>query len=76
MANTTFDIGSITKKDDLEIRAALTKFKNEFYIDIREYIQTDDYSGPTKKGVRFHTENWDAFYTLMKKVDKEIKKRA
>ena len=76
MANKNFAVGSIPKKDGLEIQATLTEFKNEIYVDIREFMKSDDYEGPTKKGVRFHSENWDAFFKLIKKLDQEIKKRA
>ncbi|MBN1551460.1 transcriptional coactivator p15/PC4 family protein [bacterium] len=68
-------IGTIPKKDNLQIRASLTSYRNEMYIDIREYIESEEYNGPTKKGIRFHMENWEAFYDLVKKIDKEIKKR-
>ena len=76
MSNKTFEIAAIPKKDGLEIRATLIEYRNELYVDIREYMTGDDYSGPTKKGVRFHSENWDEFYKMLKKVDQEIKKRA
>lgn len=76
MANKNYAVGSIPKKDGLEIQATLTEFKNEIYVDIREFMKSDDYEGPTKKGVRFHSENWDAFFKLIKKLDQEIKKRA
>jgi Transcriptional Coactivator p15 (PC4) len=73
--NGTVLVGSIPKKDDLEIRASLTTYRSDLYVDLREYMDTEDYKGPTKKGIRFHTENWDAFYDLIKKIDKEIRKR-
>lgn len=76
MANKNIPVGSIPKKDGLEIRATLTEYRNEFYIDIREFMKSEDYDGPTKKGIRFHSENWDDFFKLIKKLDQEIKKRA
>ena len=78
MSNDSIEIGLIQKKDDSQIKATLTKFKNELYVDIREYLdgEGDGYKGPTKKGVRFHSENWESFFTLMKKIDQELKKRA
>ncbi|MBN1879452.1 transcriptional coactivator p15/PC4 family protein [bacterium] len=76
MANKNISVGSIPKKDGLEIRATLTEYRNEFYIDIREFMKSEDYEGPTKKGIRFHSENWDDFFKLIKKLDQEIKKRA
>lgn len=75
MENSSVEIGSIQKKDDSTIKASITKYRKEFYVDIREYIEREDYSGPTKKGIRFHTENWDEFYALIKKINQEIKKR-
>ncbi|MBN1356782.1 transcriptional coactivator p15/PC4 family protein [bacterium] len=68
-------IGTIRKKDDLEIRASLTRYRKETYIDLREYMDTEEYKGPTKKGIRFHAENWDAFFDMMKKIDREVRKR-
>jgi hypothetical protein len=76
MANKNISVGSIPKKDGLEIRATLTEYRNEFYIDIREFMKSEDYEGPTKKGIRFHSENWEEFYKMIKKLDQEIKKRA
>lgn len=76
MANKNISVGAIPKKDGLEIRATLTEYRNEFYIDIREFMKSEDYEGPTKKGIRFHSENWEEFYKMIKKLDQEIKKRA
>ena len=74
MAEKTNLIGKIKKKDDVEIYGSIAEFKNEFYVDFREYVQTEKYSGPTKKGIRFHIENWDAFRELVEKMDQEIRK--
>jgi hypothetical protein len=76
MVEEVHEIGAINKKDDLKIKACLARFRNEIYVDIREYLENETYQGPTKKGIRFHSENWEAFYDLMKKLDSEIKKRA
>ena len=73
--NETIEIGSVPKKDDQQIKASLTKYRNELYIDIREYVESEGYQGPTKRGIRFHSENWDAFFKMMKKIDSELKKR-
>ncbi len=53
MANKTIQVGAIPKKDGLEIKASITEFRKEFYIDIREFLNSEDYEGPTKKGIRF-----------------------
>lgn len=67
-------IGSIKKRDDVEIRATLAVFRNEHYIDIREYVESESYTGPTKKGIRFHVENWEDFQKLIAQIDDVLKK--
>lgn len=41
-------------------------------IDIRIWMETDKYNGPTKRGVRFYLfdGNWDKFKKLVDKADK------
>ena len=73
-------ITSIKKKDNVEIRASFTTWRNDIYIDLREFILASEdenatYSGPTKKGFRFHYEVWEDFKKLVKDIDKELKKR-
>ena len=45
-------------------------------VDIRLWIQSDDYTGPTKKGVRFSLldDAWIQFKGLMKIVEEKRKK--
>jgi hypothetical protein len=76
MSDKNIQVGSIPKKDGLEIRATITEYRKEIYVDIREFMTGEEYEGPTKKGIRFHAENWEEFYKLIKKLDQEIKKRA
>jgi len=44
-------------------------------LDLRLFLKTSRYSGPTKSGVRFYLFDgiWDQFLELIKKVDKEVK---
>lgn len=44
-------------------------------LDLRVFLHTDNYTGPTKRGVRFYLWDgiWDQFFELIKKVDKEVK---
>ncbi|MFC1850135.1 PC4/YdbC family ssDNA-binding protein [candidate division CSSED10-310 bacterium] len=79
-SNNLENIASIQKKDNIEIRASLTTWRKDLYIDIREFIVAEEgeesgYSGPTKKGFRFHYEVWEDFKKMVKKIDREIKKR-
>jgi len=44
-------------------------------LDLRIWVETDRYSGPTKRGVRFYLFDgiWEEFKKLVEKVDKEVK---
>lgn len=73
-------VAVLKKKDNVELRASLTTWRKDLYIDIREFIVPEDdvgggYSGPTKKGFRFHIEVWDDFKKMVAKIDREVKKR-
>jgi len=42
-------------------------------VDLRIFLNTDSYKGPTKRGVRFYLfdDNWPEFMKLMEKVDRK-----
>jgi len=42
-------------------------------VDLRIFLNTDSYKGPTKRGVRFYIfdDNWPEFMKLMEKVDRK-----
>jgi len=44
-------------------------------LDLRVFVNTDSYKGPTKRGLRFYLFDgiWDEFEKLIDKVDKEVK---
>ncbi|GAI23958.1 unnamed protein product [marine sediment metagenome] len=44
-------------------------------LDLRVFLHTDNYTGPTKRGVRFYLWDgiWDEFKKLVEKVDKKVK---
>jgi len=44
-------------------------------LDLRVFVNTDSYKGPTKRGLRFYLFDgiWDEFKKLIDKVDKEVK---
>ncbi len=45
-------------------------------LDLRVFLHTDNYTGPTKRGVRFYLWDgiWPEFLKLIEKVDKEVLK--
>lgn len=65
-------VASIPKNDSSTIQASLCEFRGEIYVDIREHIKTETYTGPTKKGFRFHSENLEAFRHLIELIEKEL----
>ena len=69
------EIGKIEVKDGTYIRAALSEWKGNLYADLREFVESEKFTGPTKKGIRFHCENWAKFMELIQQLDAEVKKR-
>lgn len=47
-------------------------------LDLRVWMNTEKYKGPTKRGVRFYIfdGNWEEFKKLMEKADREVEKVA
>ena len=45
-------------------------------LDLRIWIDTEEYKGPTKRGLRFYLFDgiWDEFKKLVEKVDREYEK--
>ena len=75
MKDQSIEVGSFKKSDRSKIIGKLATWKNDLYIDLREYIESEDYTGPTKKGLRFHSENWEEFKKLVDDMDKELQKQ-
>ncbi|MBN1355518.1 transcriptional coactivator p15/PC4 family protein [bacterium] len=65
-------VGSVPKTDDTRIRAKLIRKGSDIFVDIREYVENERYTGPTKKGIRFHSENFDAFTELVGRIGKVL----
>ena len=75
MKEQTIEIGSFKKSDHSKITGKLTTWKNDLYIDLREYVESESYTGPTKKGLRFHSENWEEFKKLVDLIDKALQEQ-
>lgn len=63
------EIGRTALSDEQELVITLV---DQEKLDIRIWVKTDNYSGPTKRGVRFYLfdGNWEEFKKLMEKADK------
>ena len=63
------EIGRVKLGDTQDLVASIV---DDEKIDLRIFLNTDSYKGPTKRGVRFYMfdDNWTEFMKLMEKVDK------
>lgn len=63
------EIGRIQLSDDQDLVASIVDREK---IDLRVFMNTEKYSGPTKRGIRFYIwdNNWIEFKKLIDKVDK------
>ena len=61
--------------DSAQVRIEVSEFKGQYRLDIREYIETEKYSGFTKKGINVPTEYLEELYNglgvLLETVKKE-----
>lgn len=65
-------IGRIRLSDSEDLVATIV---GDERLDLRLWIETEKYQGPTKRGLRFYLFDgiWDKFKNLIDKVDKEVK---
>ena len=66
------EIARIKLNDTSELVATIVGNEK---LDLRVFVSTDNYKGPTKRGVRFYLFDgiWDEFKKLVENVDKEVK---
>jgi len=64
------DIGSINLTEEASLRVSIV---NDEYLNIRIWVESERYTGPTKKGIYFSLsdDTWVQFKELMEKVDKK-----
>jgi len=62
-------VGGIQVKDDAEIIIRVTEINEITGVDIREYVDSENYTGWTKKGVWVKKDKWDDLKKLINKVD-------
>ena len=65
-------IGRIKLSDYEDLIASIVGDKR---LDLRAWVETGNYQGPTKTGLRFYLFDriWDEFKKLIEKVDEEVK---
>lgn len=64
------EVGRISLKEEQDLVVSLV---DDEKLDIRVWLNSEKYSGPTKRGVRFYLFDriWDKFKKMVEKVDKE-----
>jgi len=69
------DIGKINKGEyqgtTTEIVIGIREYNGKSGIDIREYITSEKYTGPTKKGLRIPAENFPKFKEMINSISEE-----
>jgi len=59
--------------DSTQIRIEVSEFKEQYRLDIREYIETEKYKGFTKKGINVLTNYAEELYEALGKILETIK---
>lgn len=63
------EIGKLKKTESTTVIIKINEFQGEKGVDIREYVETNKYTGPTKKGTRIPMSKWAEFKELINKVE-------
>ena len=72
------DIGKINKGEfqgaTTEIVIGIREYNGKVGIDIREFVSSEKYTGPTKKGLRIPAEKFQEFKKLIDSIkDEDLK---
>ena len=74
------DIGKINKGEYqgtvTEIVVGIKEYNEKIGVDIREFVASEKYTGPTKKGLRIPAENFAAFKEMINSVSEDDLKSA
>ena len=65
-------IGELTKNPSTTIVFSTTEYKGAMYVDMREFVESATYQGPTKKGIRLHSDKLDEFIGNLQKVKADL----
>ena len=63
------DIGKIKKNDETDILVRVDDFGGSPGLTIREFVQSEGYTGFTKAGVRIRADKFEEFKTMINSVD-------
>jgi len=63
-------IRELEKNSETKIIFSLTEFRGNQYADVREFVESDTYTGFTRKGLRFNANLLDQFIENLESVRK------
>ena len=63
------EVGEIKLTHTTDVRVIVSEYNGELGVDIRKYVNSDKYTGPTQQGVRLHKNALDALIKLLAKND-------
>ena len=69
------EVAEVVKNASTRIKFGTTEYRGSIYVDMREHLVSADgsgYSGPTKKGIRFHRDLLDQMIEGLQKVKKDL----
>ena len=73
------DIGKINKGEYqgavTEIVVGIREYNGRVGVDIREFVTSERYTGPTKKGLRIPAENFQEFKKMINSITEEDMKQ-
>ncbi|GBE19661.1 MAG TPA: hypothetical protein ENG87_01095 [Candidatus Pacearchaeota archaeon] len=75
------DIGKINKGEFqgtvTEIVIGVREYNGRVGVDIREFVESEKYTGPTKKGLRIPAESFQKFKEMINSItDEDLKEEA
>lgn len=65
------DIGRLKKNNETDIVVRIDDFGGKVGLTIREFVQSDRYTGFTKAGVRIRSEDFAKFKEMINSVNEE-----
>lgn len=69
------DVGKINKGEYqgtvTEIVVGIREYNGRVGVDIREFVTSEAYTGPTKKGLRIPAENFPQFKEMINSIDEK-----
>ena len=65
------DIGSVPKSDAIKIMIQISDFEGNLGLTIREYVESDKYTGFTKSGTKIPAKQFEKFKALINSINPE-----